>query len=95
MRAGNPPTSSLSLETNDLLNFVARSRGLSSFDMLAACLYDKPSFKLCKRRAHVAEDGGDGSGYMPDPGDASERDQTDEQGVLDQILTLFAALQAL
>jgi hypothetical protein len=32
---------------------------------------------------------------MPDPGDASQRNQTDEQGVFDQILTLFAALKVL
>jgi hypothetical protein len=31
---------------------------------------------------------------MPDPGDASQSNETDEQGVLHQILTPFAALQA-
>jgi hypothetical protein len=58
-------------------------------------LYDKSRFKLCKRRAHVAEDGGNCRSHVPDSGNASQCNQADQQSVLDQILTLFAALQGL
>jgi hypothetical protein len=90
MLAGDPLTSSLS--RNDVL---WPGPGLSSFDMSSNALYDKPRFKLCKRRAYVAEDGGNGCSYVPDPGDASQRNETNEQGIFHQILAPFVALQGL
>jgi hypothetical protein len=91
---GVSASSSLS-RNNDLLKFRSPVQGRVHSICPATCLYDKSRFKLCKRRAHVAEVGGNGRSHVPDPGDASQRNKTDEQGVLDQILTAFAALQAL
>jgi len=65
------------------------------FDTSGSAFQGKSRFELCERRAHIAEDTADRGGHMPDAGDASQRNKTDQQGVLDQILTSFAALQVL
>jgi hypothetical protein len=50
---------------------------------------------LRQRRADVGEYVVDGVGHIVDTGDAHECDQGDQQCILDQILTIFAGIQAL
>jgi hypothetical protein len=46
-------------------------------------------------RAHVAECSVDGAGQTLHAGSCTEGDQSDDQGILNQILTFFAVLQIL
>jgi hypothetical protein len=84
-----------SLEITIFLKLCGPIQGRIRLIGPAARSYKESRFALCERRAHVAEDGGNGGSHVPDPGDAAQRNKTDEQGILDQILTLLAALQAM
>jgi hypothetical protein len=51
--------------------------------------------QLSQRGADVAENGVNSCGYVADARDADECNQGNQQCIFDQILTLFAVLQAL
>jgi len=54
-----------------------------------------PSQSLGKRAADVREHSHNCAGNLVHAGDCGQSDQANEEGILDQILTFFAVLQAL